>query len=161
MRPGIVPIRATKIKDYTLSNFELEKLLKKLPEFRGVFMRDTLPLQVNRNECTICNLDENKNDGTHWVLIYNSPKDADNIYYFDSFGVICPNEIEKYLRTSNKKIKYNTSQLQYINSTMCGYFCALIAYELHKGRSFYDCVYLFKQFDGIQNEDILKKYFNI
>ena len=124
-------------------------------------MRDTIPLQINKHECSIVNLDINKNDGTHWVLLYNSPKDLNNVYYFDSFGVICPKEIESYMRTSNKKIQYNTSQLQNLTSTMCGYFCAFIAKELHKGRSFYDCLYLFSQFEGIKNDDLLKKYFDI
>ena len=52
-----------------LSNFEIEDAVKKivLKNFRGVFLRDTLPKKPKRNECAIMNLDDTSEDGTHWV----------------------------------------------------------------------------------------------
>jgi len=43
-----------------LSNFEIEDEAKKigLKNFRGVFLRDTLPARPRRNECAILNLDD-------------------------------------------------------------------------------------------------------
>jgi len=52
-----------------LSNFEIEDALKKigLKNFRGVFLRDTLPKKPKLNECAIMNLDDTYENGTHWV----------------------------------------------------------------------------------------------
>ena len=43
-----------------LSNFELEKAVKKLNinHFRGCFLRDQLPSKPNQLECGIVNLDD-------------------------------------------------------------------------------------------------------
>jgi len=52
-----------------LSNFEIEDAVKNigLKNFRGVFLRDTLPKKPKRNEYAIMNLDNTSGDGTHWV----------------------------------------------------------------------------------------------
>src|SRR4051794_27508066 len=123
-----------KEKNYSLTNFELENMLKSLPEFRLVAMRDTLPKKINPHEATIVNLDSDDNIGTHWTLIYNNPNDKEFVYYADSFGAEPAKEVEKYLRTSGKNILMNSSQLQNLESTMCGYFVIYIATELSKGK---------------------------
>ena len=53
-----------------LTNYEIIKLAKelKIKNFRGVFMRDTLPDNLDDEECGIVNLDLSKNKGTHWVF---------------------------------------------------------------------------------------------
>ena len=70
-----------------LSNFEIEDVVKKigLKNFRGNFLRDTLPKKPKRNECAIMNLDNTSGDGTHWV-------GDDKKWYFDSFGLPLPTE---------------------------------------------------------------------
>lgn len=40
---------------------------KQLPNFRGIFMRDDLPLKIRKNECGIVNLDISSGPGTHWT----------------------------------------------------------------------------------------------
>ena len=67
-----------------LTNYDITKLANelKIKNFRGVFMRDTLPDKINEIECGVVNLDLNKNTGTHWVCYY---KNKDTSYYFDSF----------------------------------------------------------------------------
>ena len=52
-----------------LTNRELEEMIKKvnIKNFRGVFMRGTLPNKINNNEVSIINLVSIKNNGTHWV----------------------------------------------------------------------------------------------
>jgi len=57
------------IPNKPLSNFDIGDALKKigLKNFRGVFLRDTLPKKPKRNECAIMNLDDTSGDGTHWV----------------------------------------------------------------------------------------------
>ena len=136
-------------------------MMKSLPNFRVVTMRDTLPKQINQSESTIVNLDSHTHSGTHWCLIYNNPQDDKNVYYFDSYGQPPPKEVEKYLKTSGKKILYNTSILQNLNSSMCGYFCIYVARELNKGRSLYDCIYTLSQIDSTANDRWLQDYFSV
>ena len=82
-----------------LTNYDITNLAKelKIKNFRGVFMRDTLPDKVNDQECGVVNLDESGNNGTHWVCYYkNSHKGC---YYFDSFGLDPPIELQHYLNS--------------------------------------------------------------
>ena len=68
-----------------LSNLEIIDAVKKLSldEFRGVFLRDTLPKKAILNDCGILNLDSSSGDGTHWVMWFKKGKDK---FYFDSYG---------------------------------------------------------------------------
>jgi hypothetical protein len=70
-------------------------------------MRDTLPNKVNKVECGILNLDVSKNNGTHWVCYY---KNKDTSYYFDSFGLDPPLELQNYLNSQNyQRFKFKNS----------------------------------------------------
>lgn len=52
-----------------LTNYDLLHYAKELriPYFRGVYMRDTLPSSPKENESAIVNLDSSFGNGTHWV----------------------------------------------------------------------------------------------
>ncbi len=133
------------LPDKPLSNFELLDGVKKLKikNFRGIFMRDELPLKPNKKECGILNLDDTGNsvngyfvdnppgnNGTHWVCWFC----ADKInYYFDSFGLSPPLEIQQYLRG---QIEINISQVQPLGSNICGHLCLYILNKLDKGEEF-------------------------
>ena len=77
-----------------------------IPRFRGVFLRDNLPVEPKRMECGILNLDDTAGNGTHWVACYGN--DGKN-YYFDSYGIQPPNELKRYLRSP---VFYYTEQIQ-------------------------------------------------
>ena len=67
----------------------------------------------------ITNLDESESIWTHWIALYMN---AENVTYFDSFGVECiPNEIRKFI--GNKNIITNIYRIQAYDSVMWGYFC--------------------------------------
>ena len=89
------------IPDKPLSNFELERYAKQLeiPNFRGVFMRDTLPEYPRNTECGIVNFNTHNQPGSHWVCYY---KDGRKRIYFDSFGQITPSEVQRYLKTGTE-----------------------------------------------------------
>ena len=74
------------LQNKPLSNIELIHAAKqlKIPNFRGVFLRDTLPKTLERNECGILNLDDSSGGGTHWVAWY---KKGTEKYY--SFALVC------------------------------------------------------------------------
>lgn len=106
-------------------------------------MRDTLPSKPLKNECGIVNLDSNKNSGTHWVCYYNE-------YYFDSFGLNPPIELQKYL---DKTLIGSSFQVQQFNTNYCGYLCLYILSCLSKGFNFEDVVLnLFQEFQHYVNE---------
>ena len=117
-----------------LTNYELEEKVKelKIKYFRGVFMRDTLPNKINDNEVGIVNLDSAKNNGTYWVcysLRKSDTKIKDKCYYFDSFGLDPPIELQNYL---NSDIELSTFQIQKFNTHHCGYYCILVLKLLEK-----------------------------
>lgn len=107
-----------------------------IPTFRGVFMRDTLPIRplLQPAECGIINLDDSNGAGTHWTAYF---KDNDNSYYFDSFGLPPPNEIAQFL---GRPITYNTFQVQKSGDTICGQLCLYVLQQLYQKRQFKDVV---------------------
>ena len=88
-----------------LSNIELLEAARKLkiPNFRGVSLRDTLPKKPKKKECGILNLDDTSGLGTHWVAWY---KNGTEKKYFDSYGLQPPNELVDYLRQRRPRPPY-------------------------------------------------------
>ena len=56
----MISIKNIILPNKPLNNFELEDAVKKLkiPNFRGVFLLDTLPKKLNKKECGIVNFDK-------------------------------------------------------------------------------------------------------
>ena len=115
-----------------LSNFDIKQWVKQLgiKHFRGIYSRDTLPNQILNNEVGIINLDTRLGPGTHWVAYKNGKNRAE---YFDSFGLIMPNEVMTYLMTSGKPIYYSGDEIQERDSVLCGYWCLYYLLERQKG----------------------------
>lgn len=113
-----------------LTNIDLEKYTTILPNFRGIFMRDNLPISKPwYNECGIINLDSSSGLGSHWTAYTKFGK---HVTYFDSFGNLCPpTEFVKYLG-SGKKIKYNYESHQKFNTVICGHLCLSFLYNYYK-----------------------------
>ena len=55
--------------DKGLTNFQLTDYAERLqiPNFRGVFMKNSLPSRVTSTECGIVNLDSSNDIRSHWV----------------------------------------------------------------------------------------------
>ena len=87
------------IPDKPLSNFDLSRYAEelKIPHFRGVFMRDALPLKPRGFECGIVNF--NLKPGSHWVCWYKKIPSG-----FISIATGNPPlyEIQKYLKTPSE-----------------------------------------------------------
>ena len=60
------------VPDKPLTNIELVRYarLLKIPDFRGVFMRDTLPQYPLNVECGIVYFNTSNQPGSHWVCYY-------------------------------------------------------------------------------------------
>ena len=116
------------------TNLELEALANKLklPHFK-YYMRDELKNKKLLNkECGILNLDLSKNEGTHHSCWWKNNKEK---YYFDSFGIIPPKELIKYLKANND-LEYSTFQIQQFNDSNCSEWCLYVLNELSKGNNF-------------------------
>jgi len=120
----------------SLSNSDIEALAKKLKMkyFRGASMRDTLPGWVKSRECGIVNLDSIQNSGTHWTCYY---RNKNKKYYFDSFGLDPPWELQKYL---GKGITISTFKVQEFNTEYCGQLCIIVLYLLNKNYKFEEII---------------------
>ena len=105
-----------------LTNFDILKYAKlmKIPNFRGVFMRDSLPSGGPRyRESAIVNLDSENGPGSHWVAYR---KRGDDIVYFDSFGNLQP-PFDLMLYFGIDQVKYNTKRFQDFGTYNCGHLC--------------------------------------
>ena len=121
------------IPDKALTNFELLDYVKKLKiqNFRGVFMRDTLPSTPLENESGIVNFNTSSQSGSHWVCYF---KRGNERIYFDSFGQVSLNEIQKYLKKPSERsqqvIQRNTDIVQHLNTCVCGHLCLFVLTSL-------------------------------
>ena len=117
------------IPNKVLTNYDLYEYAArlKIPHFRGVFMRDTLPKTPHNIECAIVNLNTSAEKGSHWVCFY---KTGTKRIYFDSFGQITPLEIQNYLKNKSERdigvIQRNTNIVQSINTSICGHLCLFV-----------------------------------
>ena len=122
--------------DRGLTNIELYRYARELniDDFRGVFMRDTLPRIAHQKECGIVNFNTSEQTGSHWICYF---KDGMNQrIYFDSFGQVTLEEIQKYLKTKKEYetgkavIQRNTDIVQRINTHVCGHLCLFVLTSL-------------------------------
>ena len=119
-----------------LSNIELLEAARKLkiPNFRGVSLRDILPKKPKKKECGILNLDDTTGSGTHWVAWY---KNGTEKKYFDSYGLQPPNELVDYLHSP---ILYNTERVQPYDQVFCGHLCLYVLKQLGGGQHLQDII---------------------
>ena len=91
----------------------MQKYYENEPRFIEVFSRDNLPKKI-KDGGYIINLDEYKNVGTHWIVLFCKKSE---IGYFDSFGVEHISEkIKEFI--GNKNIKANIFRVQANNSVL-------------------------------------------
>ena len=89
------------VPDKPLTNIELVRYdgLLKVPDFRGVFMRDTLPKYPFNEVSGIVNFNTSRQPGSHWVCYYRNNNERID---FNSYGQIIPVEIQQFLKTGSE-----------------------------------------------------------
>lgn len=111
-----------KLPNRPLTNIDIIKYAKifKIPNFRGVFMRNAMPSDGPKlNESAVINLDNESGPGTHWTAYHKIGK---HVNYFDSFGNLKPpKELINYLGVDT--INYNYKKYQNYDSFNCGHLC--------------------------------------
>ncbi|CAI4232646.1 unnamed protein product [Auanema sp. JU1783] len=106
-----------------LTNLDLLALVDvlEIKYFRGIFMRDSLPPQgIEEKEVGKVNLDSSSGKGTHWVCYSRNEK---KIYYFDSFGLDPPIELQKYLKDKNKKSVIECQHFFFVHLSVSQIYC--------------------------------------
>ena len=132
----------------TLYDGELLHLAKrlKIPDFRGVKMRDELLSRPLDRECGILNFNTHDQEGSHWVCWYKS---GSSRYYFDSYGEPPPMEMMRYLKTYKEFIEgvpvihQNALVVQHYQNE-CGSLCLYVLKQLSNGVSFSEILTLLR-----------------
>ena len=155
-----IPLLGANFVNKSLSNYDLKDWVKQLgiKYFRGFFSKDTLPTRINNKECGIINLDNHIGPGTHWVAYRNIDKYCE---YFDSFGLMMPLEVKKYMATSGKQLEYSGDEIQERDSVLCGYWCLYYLLERQKGTSILNTIHNaeFDRSDTSVNDRFIINYF--
>ena len=117
-------IKEFNLKNKATSNIKIKKVLDKLglkfPLIEcGIYMRD----DNFTTSVGIVNLHPYK--GTHWVLYINR-------FYFDSYGILPPLSIQKYIKSKYKTLIYSEYKIQNNNNkvqdSLCAAYCLYIIY---------------------------------
>ena len=133
------------------TNFEIDDALKKLKKYRGCIFRENVNKKL-LNGYYVVNMDDSSGSGTHWTGLVLQTNKA---IYFDPFGIHPPDEIAT-LKRRNRKVYYNSDQLQHKTADTCGLWCvAYIRYMDKNNGDFSDFLNLFT-YDTIKNEKKLK-----
>jgi len=132
----MISVEGLVMPNKALTNLEILDAVRKLkiPRFRGVYLRDNLPVEPKRMECGVLNFDDTSGNGTHWVAWYS---DNGKMYYFDSYGIQPPTELKRYLKSP---IFYNTEQIQPKQEVFCGHLCLYVLKQLSLGKHLQEIV---------------------
>ena len=108
-------IKKYKLKNKATSNIKIQQVLNSIGLNNiGIYLRDG-PFE---SDIGIVNLHPSK--GTHWVCYINEN-------YFDSYGVVCPKKLSKFIIKQNGYCLYSECQIQK-NDSYCSSYCLYIIY---------------------------------
>ena len=108
-------IKKHNLKNKPTSNIKIQQVLSFLSlNDIGIYLRDGL----FKSDIGIVNLHPSK--GTHWVCYINEN-------YFDSYGVVCPKKLSKFIIKRNGFCLYSEYQIQK-NDSYCAGYCLYIIY---------------------------------
>ena len=108
-------IKKHKLKNKATSNIKIQQVLSflSLNEVE-IYLRDG-PFE---SDIGIVNLHPSK--GTHWVVYINEN-------YFDSYGIVCPKKLAKFIIKRNGYCLYSEYQIRK-NDSYCASYCLYIIY---------------------------------
>lgn len=133
-----------------LSNFQIDKLMKKYPEYLGCISHNEFESRILHKikphsvGCYVENTDPASKAGLHWVAVYFDGKNDKEIDYFNSFG----DDPDKTMLRDFKKIadaldcntylklKINKVKQQDNRSSNCGFFATKFLIDRLNGKSF-------------------------
>lgn len=163
----------------SLTNFQIEELSKRMGiplVFCGFKsdLKEQPKLQLNK--AYIVNLEDEfdeqgqPNDGSHWTCfqVNKYPNGKVEPFYFDSYGVGAPKEVEEF---TGMTMPFQKKDLQSIVGEVCGWYCLALLHFVNaskhrSGHLYTDCEAFVDLFDDLsvstdmhKNEWILKQFF--
>lgn len=140
--------------DKGLSNFQIDKIMSKYPEFLGTISHDEIKSKIlpqikpKSRGGFVINTDPHNKPGEHWLAVYfdGRPGGDATIEFFDSFAEDIDPKLQKdLLLIANKlnagtylKYKYNRIRYQNDKSSNCGYFAMKFLIDRFRGKPFID-----------------------
>ena len=108
-------IKKHNLKNKATSNIKIQQVLDSIGLNNvGIYLRDG-PFST---DIGIVNLHPSK--GSHWICYINEN-------YFDSYGVVCPKKLSKFIIKRNGYCLYSEYQIQK-NDSYCASYCLYIIY---------------------------------
>ena len=108
-------IKKYNLKNKATSNIKIQQVLDSIGlDNVNIYLRDG-PF---KSDIGIVNLHPFK--GTHWVCYINEN-------YFDSYGIVCPKKLSKFIIKRNEYRLYSEYQIQK-NDSYCASYCLYIIY---------------------------------
>lgn len=123
----------------------------------GVYAADRIPNALSTPAAVICNTDEHTKPGSHWISIYID-KNREGIY-FDSYGLppYSKHHLDR-LKKNCKTFRWNTKQLQSMDSVCCGQYAIMFLYHMCGGTSLSKFCKLFTH-NTKRNDSMAKKFY--
>ena len=107
------------LKNKPTSNIKIQRVPDSIGlDNGGIYLRDGPFL----NDIGVVNLHPSK--GTHWVVYINEN-------YFDSYGVVCPKKLSKFIIKRNGHCLYSEYKIQGLTNKRDSYFAAYCLYMLY------------------------------
>lgn len=140
------PINGKGVEEDGMYDYEIEDVMKKYPEFKGVIAADEIRSLPGKDKIAfIMNTADRDEPGEHWqsVLIDASPN-VRAVEFFDSFGKPPPTKVKKDIKGLVNKMKPETMLLykwnkviqQNNNSNTCGLHAMNFLMKRLNGQSF-------------------------
>lgn len=112
----------------------------------GVFPADRIVEKWAKPCAFVLNTDNHSRPGLHWLAIYVDKNS--NGWYFDSYGrAPFIREHLRVIRKNCRLLRWNTIQLQSLESSNCGHFCVMFLHFLSSGKTMH-------QFQSIFSDDL-------
>ena len=131
-----------------LSNVEIDKMMKKYPEYLGTISHDqihTLPIKPLSRGCFIINTDPSTKSGRHWQAVYFDARlgGEKEIDFYDSYGDAPDGTILRGLKWLAEKLNNNGYLKFKVNRVVkqgdtnnCGFFCMQFLIDRLNGKHF-------------------------
>lgn len=141
-----------------MNSLELMQLLVPLSNHTvGVYPNDLIPQIWQKPIAFICNTDDSKKPGSHWISIYVNKKSE--AFFFDSYGLEpYVTNIANLLRKNCKTVKFNDRQIQSESSSVCGQFCLMFLYYMTHGIDANSFLNLFSEKNLLTNDKIAEEF---
>ncbi|MBC7748402.1 MAG: hypothetical protein H7Z76_07475 [Methylotenera sp.] len=138
------------ISDSGLDNFQIDKLMKKYPEYLGCISNDEIPSRIipqikpKSVGCFVINTDPASKLGQHWQAVYFDGKKDMEIDFYDSFADSADKNIMKGVKLIADKLEANTYlkfkenkvKQQDDRSANCGFFAVKFLIDRLNGKHF-------------------------